>query len=172
MSHRPMDFEEMDRLFSYESETGDILNRISRGTKAKAGAIATSRTGKGYLHVQFSKDGRPVSYKAHRVAWLLHYKVDPGNMEVDHINHDKSCNKIENLRLVDHKEQCGNFSKSKRNTSGVTGLSWHKNNSKWVAYIHKDGERCYLGIFEDKWDAICCRKSAENRLGYHKNHGK
>ena len=173
MKYKPMDFEEFDRLFRYCPISGSIFNRIDRGTKAKAGAIATSKDNQGYLVVQFTRDGRRITYQAHRVAWLLYYGVDPSDLEIDHIDRQsKTNNKIENLRLVSHGDNTRNASKRIDNTSGITGVSWNKGVGKWQARISKDGKRLHLGYFEDKFEAICARKSAENRLGYHPNHGK
>ena len=175
MSHRPMDFEEMDRLFSYDAETGEIRNKVDRGVAgamAKAGAIATCRSSKGYLQVQVTKDGRRTCYKAHRVAWLLHYREDPGEMQIDHVDRDRKNNRISNLRLVNHQGNMMNLPKRSDNTSDVTGVGWHKANGKWQVRIADRGKEQYLGIFTDKFEAICARKSAENRLGYHENHGK
>ena len=177
MKHKPMDFSEFDQLFSYDSNTGEIRNKIDRGTgrvgvTAKAGEIATTNNGDGRLRVQFIRDGIMDGYLAHRVAWLLHHRICPGNMQIDHIDGCPSNNKILNLRLVDHQENMMNQRKRKNNTSGVTGVSWDKNAGKWIVKISDRGERQYLGLFEDKFEAICCRKSTERRLGYHKNHGK
>ena len=176
MRYKPMDFSELDKLFSYDAKTGDTRNKIdrggSRGIIAKAGAIATSKMGNGYFQVRFRKDGRRISYLAHRVAWLLYYGVDPGDLEIDHIDQDPSNNRISNLRVVNHKDNSMNQGKSKNNTSGITGVCWHKVACKWRVYISNHGEPQYLGIFTDKFEAICARKSAENRLGYHENHGK
>ena len=175
MKHRPMDFEEMDRLFSYESETGDILNKVDRGVAgamALAGTIATSKIGNGYLVVRFTRNGRQVEYKAHRVAWLLHTGEDPGDMQIDHIDGQRDRNNFSNLRLVDNQGNMMNQRKYKNNTSGVMGISWNKRDKVWYAYICRDGRQKCLGLFDDKFEAICARKSAERRLGYHENHGK
>ena len=167
-------FEEMDRLFRYESETGDIFNKIDRGNggRFKAGEIATSRSGNGYLQVQFTRDGSIVSYLAHRLAWLLYYGVDPGAKEVDHIDGNKMNCQISNLRLVDHQGNARNQRKRSTNTSGIMGVCWHKSTDRWQVRIQDCGKQKHLGLFEDKWEAICARKSAENRFGYHENHGK
>ena len=177
MKHKPMDFSEFDQLFSYDSNTGEIRNKIDRGTgrvgvTAKAGAIATTNNGDGRLRVQFIRDGIMDGYLAHRVAWLLYYGIDPGANEIDHIDQDPTNNRIGNLRLVSHGDNMKNRRKHKNNTSGVMGISWHKGAGKWQAYISKGGKRKGLGIFEDKFEAICVRKSAEIRFGYHENHGK
>ena len=173
--HIPMDFEEFDRLFSYDSETGEIRNKTDRGRGGgitRAGEIATSNHGDGYLRVQFSKDGCHTGYQAHRVAWLLHTGDDPGDKQIDHIDGDRTNCRMSNLRLVNNRENTMNQRKRNDNTSGITGVSWNKYHSKWVAYISDHGKQQSLGYFKDKFEAICCRKSAEKRLGYHENHGK
>ena len=170
MKHKPMDFEELDKLFSYKHKTGNIRNKIDRGSygRLKAGDIATSRHSQGYLELSVFY----CKYLAHRVAWILYYGVDPGNKQIDHINHDRDDNRIENLRLVNNRENRLNNTRPKHNTSGVVGVSWNKRAGKWEAHIQENGKKSNLGLFDDKWDAICRRKSAERRLGYHPNHGK
>ena len=174
MNRKPMNYEELNKLFRYCPETGDIFNRIdrggSRGTPAKAGKIATCKTSAGYLIVQFSKDGHRSCYMAHRVAWTLHYGVDPGDNDIDHIDGQRARNVISNLRLVDHQENSMNRRKSKNNTSGVTGVCWHNKTGKWQAYISDHGKVKSLGHFDDKFEAIYARRSAEKKIGYHKNH--
>ena len=176
--HKQMDFSEFDRMFSYDAESGDVRNKINRGQKsgagviAKAGAIATIRNGKGYLQVNFTKNGRQISYLAHRIAWLLHTGEDPGDMQIDHIDGQRDRNNFSNLRLVDNQGNMMNQRKYKNNTSGVMGISWNKRDKVWYAYICRDGRQKCLGLFDDKFEAICARKSAERRLGYHENHGK
>ena len=170
-----MDFAEMDRLFSYKHKTGNVRNKVDRGVAgamARAGAITTSKMSNGYLVVSFRKDGYLVSYLAHRVAWLLHTGDDPGNMQIDHIDGNRARNTFSNLRLIDNQGNMMNQRKPKNNTSGVMGVSWNKGTGKWQVLISDRGELQRLGYFKDKFEAICCRKSAENRLGYHENHGK
>ena len=166
------DFELLDSLFIYCPETGDIRNKIDRGTKAKAGAIATSKRVDGYLQVRFTRDSCRVSYKAHRLAWFLHTGEDPGEKEIDHLNRIKDDNRFCNLELVTTTEHRRRHPKRSDNTSGITGVYWNKKAGKWLVLISDRGELQYLGYFEDKFEAICCRKSAERKLGYHENHGK
>ena len=52
---------------------------------------------------------------------------------------------------------------NKNNTSGVTGVTWH-NCGKWMAQIHFKNKRTYLGLYDNKEDAIKARKEAEERL--------
>ena len=170
--HKPLDFEELDRLFSYDSETGEIRNKVDRGQTAKAGRIATGSNGKGYLRVYVTKNSRQSRYQAHRVAWLLHTGEDPGELEIDHLNRIKDDNRFCNFELVTPAEHHKRHPKRKDNKSRVTGVYWNKNDNKWIAQITAQGRQQTLGRFKDKFEAICCRKSAERRLGFHENHGK
>ncbi|PWU66566.1 AP2 domain-containing protein [Gracilibacillus dipsosauri] len=66
-----------------------------------------------------------------------------------------------NCRWATSKMQAINKRKSKRNTSGVTGVTWHKNKNKWQAQIRINGKNIYLGLYEDKEDAIKARSEAQ-----------
>lgn len=51
----------------------------------------------------------------------------------------------------------------KNNTSGYKGVYWQKSAKKWQAEIEIRAKRIYLGIFENKEDAIKARKEAEEK---------
>ena len=80
-------------------------------------------------------------------------------------------NKWTNLRLASHTENQRNKRLFGNNTSGCTGVYWHKSNNRWQPSISVNGKSIYLGRFIDRFDAICARKSAERKYGYHVNHG-
>ena len=46
------------------------------------------------------------------------------------------------------------------NTSGYTGVSWHKASNKWAAAIHANGKNKALGYFTDKEEASNAYKEA------------
>ncbi len=87
------------QVLSYDPETGALTWLVDPGNQLSAGAPAGSQDGRGYVQVYLS--GRHL--KAHRLAWYLHHGTDPGPLQVDHINRDRSDNRICNLRLVDAK---------------------------------------------------------------------
>lgn len=75
----------------------------------------------------------------------------------------------ENCRWATGSDQCFNKRISNRNTSGRTGVYWHKRIREWSALIVKDGERTHLGYFTNFEDAVAARESAEIELfGYTK----
>lgn len=110
-------------------------------------------------------------YLAHRVAWAIYYGSWPAD-EIDHINHVRTDNRISNLRAVSRDENCRNASRASNNTSGTTGVSWHRAGRKWLAVIVHDGEQRYLGLFSEYSEAVAARKAAERELSFHLNHGK
>jgi hypothetical protein len=159
--------EELKRVLSYNHETGVFTRKINRG-KHKAGDIAGTVMSRGYIRI--GVNGR--TYLAHRLAWLYVYGVWPN--EIDHVNHIKDDNRISNLRSVTHQENSRNQSKQnkKEGKNDVTGVLWCRQNKKWSVRIGVNNKRVYVGIFKDKFEAICARKSAENKYNFHSNHGE
>lgn len=132
-----------------------------------AGTRAGSLTTRGYVNIGL--EGR--LYKAHRIAWCLHYGAWP-TRNIDHINGSGADNRIANLRDVPQAENCRNSAMSRRNTSGICGVYWNDAIQKWTASIYEGGRQKHLGVFLDKSAAQAARAAAEERLGYHSNHGR
>lgn len=107
---------------------------------------------------------------AHRVAWAIVYGVWPEG-QIDHINRNRTDNRIGNLRCVDRYENMRNQPPKKNNTSGVTGVCRGRQ-GRWQAYIRDGDKHIRLGEFTNKQDAIFARLEAERRLNYHPNHGR
>ena len=130
------------------------------------GVIAGSDTPCGYSKISIDN----VRYKTHSIVFIHNYGYAPKN--IDHINHNGRDNRVANLREVTHQENHKNQSLSKNNTSGMTGVIFRKDTSKWTAQIMIDGKCKSLGSFLNKGDAIKARKQANMDYGFHKNHGK
>jgi hypothetical protein len=92
--------------------------------------------------------------------------------EVDHIDHDKSNNRISNLRVTTRTGNGRNASLFRTNTSGASGVEWYKMRQRWRAYISVNNRRVHLGYFDAFDEAVAARKTAEINLGYHPNHGR
>ena len=109
-------------------------------------------------------------YKAHRTIWAMHYGTWP-DREIDHINQDRSDNRISNLRIVTSQENNRNRSMTPNNTSGHVGVYWDKNREKWAAQIMVSGKNKFIGYFTDIEDAAAARTDANAKYGFHINHG-
>ena len=142
-------------ILHYDPDTGIFTRKVSTSNNVKAGDVAGSPSG-GYLQIMVqSRD-----YKAHRLAWLHFHGVWP-KYQIDHINRNKTDNRIANLREVTNKQNQQNRSKSSTNTSGHPGVSWNKQNAKWQAYITHNQKNLHLGYFTDIEEALSARKAAE-----------
>lgn len=175
--------EQLRQLLDYEPVTGvltwrerpaemftsDRLPASARQTTWNArfgGKVAGFIRPDGYRNIQFGKR----TVKAHRVAWALHFGEWPAS-EIDHINHVRSDNRIANLRVTPRSKNARNKSKRRDNSSGFAGVSWHRRDMVWRAYIQHGGRQICLGSFAKKEDAIAARKAAKAQFSYHPNHG-
>lgn len=132
-----------------------------------AGREAGTKGSGGYAQVIVNC--KPIG--AHRIIWEMYNGPISKGMEIDHINHIRDDNRIENLRLVSKHENLKNQSKRNDNTSGVTGVSWNKREQKFRAYININGKEKHIGYFVDFESAVLARKALEKEIGYHENHG-
>lgn len=145
-------------LFEYNDKTGLFIRRVSYGP-AKAGTSPGAMNSGGYIQISI---GRRL-YLAHRLAWMYVYGEWPTGT-VDHINRNPLDNRLENLRIVTHSENCQNASMYQNNTSGRRGVSWRKDCCKWAAYIRHENKQYHLGYFDDVDEAGRAHVEAAKRL--------
>lgn len=101
------------------------------------------KNSKGYLQVGLYKNGKVKHYKVHRLV-AEHFIPNPNNLpQIDHINTDRTDNRVENLQWCTSKENNNNpltIDKMKKNTHFVKL-------SKPIIQFSKDGE------FIRKWNS-------------------
>lgn len=151
-------------LFIYMN--GSLLWKESR--RGIRGRIAGTLGKDGYIRVTIAGERTP----AHHIVWIMHGGEIPDGFEIDHINHIKSDNRIENLRLVRHSDNQKNMKRQERNSSGYTGVYWNKEASMWRARITANGKSIYSKNFDNWFDAVCWRMSKNNELTFNENHGR
>lgn len=143
-------------ILNYDQESGVFTWKVSTSNRVKVGDAAGFQGGNGYLLIMVQ--GR--RYKVHRLAWLYMSGEWP-KLDIDHINRDRTDNRIENLRDVSRKQNLQNASKRSDNTSGHPGVSWHKASGKWQAKIEHNYKGIHLGLFTDIEEANAARKAGE-----------
>jgi hypothetical protein len=79
--------------------------------------------------------------------------VSDPKIEVDHKDHNGLNCRRKNLRIATRKQNMGNQRKSRVNTSGYKGVSWHKRIKQWAACICLDRVNKCLGYFDDSKEA-------------------
>ena len=83
--------------------------------------------------------------------------------DIDHINHITYDNRKSNLREVAHIQNMWNSKVHKNNTTGKAGVKYSKQKNKYTATITVNGNRIYLGDYDELEDAIEARKDAESK---------
>lgn len=144
-------------LLHYCPESG-VFTNIKARKKVVVGSVAGYLNNHGYVVIMV--DGK--QYRAHRLAWLYIHGTFPPN-QIDHINMVKTDNRICNLRMATHSENQQNRPIQCNNTSGHIGVSWHKRDQKWMAYIKRDGKSIFLGRFKYINEAIAARNAAKQK---------
>jgi hypothetical protein len=132
----------LQEYFNYDSETGRLIWKyrdISKFKNKHAHAVFTSRfvgnvvgglDSKGYFIVNVDKN----IYYQHRVIWKLVTGKEP-EFQIDHINGNRSDNRLENLRDVNCSENNDNKRLSKANTSTLKNIRFKKSSKLW--YVSK-----------------------------------
>lgn len=149
----------LKELLQYDPETGLFTRLQDKGPSKKGTVAGTKRTKDGYISISIDYK----KYQAHRLVFLYMTGTFPLK-QVDHINRDREDNRFNNLRHVSPQENQHNNSLSKKNTSGVTGVSWNKGIKKWHAYIKVNYKRINLGFFNTIEEAKEARENAKVRL--------
>ena len=135
-------------IFKYSE--GKLFWKEKTGKKVVIGNRAGSSNPM-FIYRDVNIDG--VRFKEHRVIWAMHNGTWP-KLEIDHINHIKDDNNIENLRDITPRLNQLTKPICKNNTSGYKGVRWRKDRNKWQAYTNVASKFKSLGHFINKEGAI------------------
>jgi hypothetical protein len=143
----------------YDPETGLFRWKLLSG-KARPGAIAGSRHCQGYVAIGYQGH----RMLAHRLAWAFVHGEFPRH-EIDHINGDRTDNRIANLRDVSRSVNNENLRGARsHNKSGLLGVSRRNWCSTFGAAIRVNGKRYHLGSFPSAEKAHEAYLTAKRRL--------
>ena len=169
MKTSPYDVSVLSELFSYDPETGALTWKprthdffptadarrqcLAWNARYAGKQVSAARSGSGYLSTTIMKKRTMV----HRIAWCLHHNMSlDAGMVIDHINGDKTDNRICNLRLSTAAQNMQNAAKK---AAGVRGAFFHKRTGKFQASI-----RLHLGTFETPEEAAAAYEAAAAKL--------
>lgn len=141
----------LHELFTYCEDTGQLVRKKTTSSRALAGQIAGSLNRDGYLRVRVNS----IEYMVHRLVWKMVVGEDiPEGMIIDHIDRDRTNNRVANLRL------CTPLT-NQYNRPSHEGVSYDTRSNqtlkkRWVATLR--GKK--LGYYETKEDAFAARRQA------------
>lgn len=105
---------------------------------------------------------------AHRVAYEMLVGELPDKADLDHTCHNRACVNPEHLRLTTRKQNLENHSGApSNNTSGVRGVSWHRQHGKWHARVGHLGRTYNAGLFDTIAEAEAAVIAKRNELFTH-----
>lgn len=143
-----LDVKDLTEFLDYNKESGVFVWKVKTRNK-NIGDVAGNTNWRGYTSIWINGN----VYYAHRIAWAICNGEWPPK-DVDHINENKSDNRICNLRSASRSENMLNRSKNKNNTSGMKGVSFCKCTGKWRAQLIANGKRVNIGRFQSKEQAM------------------
>lgn len=144
----------------------DTAWKISCARRRDREAFATPHSA-GYLHGKFN--GHAIF--AHVAMFALVNGAWPSG-QIDHIDGNRSNNRASNLRDVSASDNQRNQARKSSNRSGHTGVHWHAQSRSWRAQIRHNGKAVSLGLFPTIKAAAAARATANEKFGYHRNHGR
>lgn len=148
-------YEVLINLVDYKNGEFFWKNHPKYGSKKdkKAGAKKDKH---GYIRLGYKRR----YYLVHRLVWLWHHKVYPKGV-MDHINGDRSDNRIENLRIVS--VRANGLNKLLHREGRLPGASYCKRHKKWKSSIWLNKKRHSLGSFETELEAHNAYMSAYDK---------
>ena len=125
----------------YDPETGIFTWKI-KNNRTEIGQIAGSMSG-GYLLCGIDQS----THSMHRLAWLYVHGDWP-KYQIDHINGNRTDNRIANLRDVSHSMNQQNRRTAQCDAQGLQGTALLANGKGWRAALKLNGKVVVLGIFK------------------------
>lgn len=135
----------LHELFEYRD--GDLIRKVSPQHNAPVGSVAGTVRRDGYRDIRINAK----SYLTHRLIFLMHHGYLP--QFIDHIDNNRSNNRIENLRPATNGENSWNQAITSLNTSGFKGVSWDKKAQRWRVQVGNDSKKHWGGYYNTAEEA-------------------
>ena len=131
--------EYLKERFTYDEEAGVLIWRTHLRTARYVGTVAGTIGNRGYRQITLNKK----RHQAHRLIWVYLNGNIPEGLEIDHIDGDKTNNRIDNLRLATRTQNRWN-----RKEKGYRFKDNH-----WEVSVGHLGEYIYVGFFKAEAEA-------------------
>ena len=146
------DVDYLRHRYNYDPITGYLTHRFRAGNRI-AGSIVGGDNGQGYLTGSING----VLYRVHRLIWKHYYGQDPAGYQIDHINRDRSDNRISNLRLATHGQNKRNSRANRNIASGHKYIYYIKGSQKYRVMFYVNRKNLSVGTYTNLQEAIHVR---------------
>lgn len=139
----------LNEYFNYSN--GNLYWKKKTGYKVVVGKLVGNKlSSHGYKTLGFN--GK--KYYQHQIVFFMHHGYLPEC--IDHINQNRTDNRIENLREVTISQNGQNSRLNKRNLTGVKGISFNKSRNQYAVQKMINRQSIFGGWFYKLEDAINC----------------
>jgi hypothetical protein len=143
--------EELRQVFDYVD--GCLYWKIKPNRNIPIGRKVGRPCSNGYLRADYKKE----TYLLHRFIWVWHGNELKESMEIDHINYDRTDNRIENLQQL---------TRAKHDTrKRGKYVFYHKTMKRWQAYTKQTNKTKseVIGYYNTKAEALRAVKAYHER---------
>jgi hypothetical protein len=142
--HDKLSKELLHELFEYNDGELYWKKRPSKkSVKVKPGNKAGTLCNNFYCQIRINGE----YYYSHRIIFAMFHGFFPNS--VDHIDGNRSNNKIENLRQATQTQNNYNAFMRSDNTSGYKNVYWDKRSNKWLVTVKVEQKTKHIGYFKN-----------------------
>lgn len=129
------------------------FGRVKSLKRGKESIIKPSINNHGYYHIGLCGIGKRKTIDVHKLVAIafLNHKPCGFRLVVNHKDFNRLNNHVNNLEIVTTRENTNLI--HKKHSSKYTGVSWHKSNKMWTAYIFVNKKLKHLGSYTNEYDA-------------------
>lgn len=155
---------EVSSLGRVKSLSRLVVRKTVGNFKSKEKIIKNCKCDNGYLSVGLSKNGCVKTIKVHSLVAMAYLNHVPNGYKlvINHINHNKTDNRVENLEITTQRENTNQ--KHMNASSKYVGVHWYKAGKKWKSMIRIGNKKVYLGSFLNEFDAHLAYQAALSNL--------
>ena len=137
----------------------------------KGRILKPCKTKDGYLQVCLCKDGKKKLFSVHRLVWEAFNGEIPEGMEVNHIDEDKTDNRLDNMNLLSHKANSDWGTRNKKISEKMTNGKLSKRVYQYtldgvLVKIWSSTQECGRNGFNQANVGACCRGKLKQYKGF------
>lgn len=137
------------------------LGRVKSFWNKTEKILKPAKNSNGYMQVVLCKSDIKKGVTIHQLIAMTFLGHEPcgHGLVVDHINNDKTDNRLDNLQVVTHRFNV--YKTQGKGTSKYKGVSWFKDRNKWRTQININGKFNHLGYFNCE---LAAHQAYQNKL--------